>query len=176
MHRNRQNDMQSNANKPLNVELSLAIAKSINSKAKSCFDNAYRAALVTEGATYVQGFLAFAGSPYKPIEHSWLELDDGIVDPTLPHLPQPAPDLHYFPAHRLTVKQLKAAIEVAQEDYPEDDALPVYGDTPYAYYGDLMLGGNEYLEAHQAAVAKCRVLNKPVTDTNSKDRIFQDLA
>lgn len=153
--------MHSHTSKPLDPQLSLSIAKSIKSKAKSCFDNAYQAVLANQEAIYVQGFLAFPGSPYKPIEHSWIETEASIIDPTLPHLGAPAEHIHYFAAQRLTVKQLKAAIEEAAEDYPDDDVLPVYGDSPYAYYGDLMLGGNEYLEAQQAAEIKCRELNKP---------------
>lgn len=42
--------------KPLDATLSREIAKSIKSKATDCFDNAYKAALLTEGAIYVQGF------------------------------------------------------------------------------------------------------------------------
>lgn len=147
--------------KSLDAERSLEIAKTIKSKAKASFENAYKAALVTEGATYVQGFVVFEGSPFKPIEHGWLELDDLIIDPNLVYLNRKAEQLFYFPAHRLTVKQLKKAIEEAEEDYPEDDALPVYGKMPYEYYGDLMLGGKDYLSAHQAAEAKCKELNKP---------------
>lgn len=145
----------------LDVERSLEIAKNIKSKAKASFENAYKAALVTDGAIYVQGFLVFPGSPFKPIEHGWLELADKLIDPNLPHLNRKTEQLYYFPAHRLTVKQLKKAIEEAEEDYPEDDALPVYGKMPYEYYGDLMLGGKDYLEAHQAAEAKSKELNKP---------------
>jgi hypothetical protein len=147
--------------KPLDVERSLEIAKTIKSKAKSSFENAYKAALLTEGATYVQGFVVFEGSPFKPIEHGWLELDDRRIDPNFQHLNRTAEQLFYFPAQRLTVKQLKKAIEEAEEDYPEDDALPVYGKMPYEYYGDLMLGGKDYLNAHQAADTKCKELNKP---------------
>lgn len=147
--------------KSLDTTLSTEIAKRIKSKAQASFDNAYRAALETKDAMYVQGFLAFAGDPFKPIEHSWIELEDQIIDPTLPHLNRKAQGLHYFAAQRLTVKQLKAAIEEAQEDYPDDNALPVYGAMPYEYYGDVMLGGKEYLEAYQAAEAKCKELNRP---------------
>ncbi|NJR52375.1 MAG: hypothetical protein HC780_25175 [Leptolyngbyaceae cyanobacterium CSU_1_3] len=147
--------------KPLDVERSLAVAKAIQIKAKASFENAYKAALVTEGATYVQGFLVFAGAPFQPIEHGWLELENTLLDPNLPHLNRKADQLYYFPAHRLTVKQLKKAIEEAEEDYPEDDALPVYGKMPYEYYGDIMLGGKDYLMAHQAADAKCKALNRP---------------
>lgn len=153
-------------NKPLNAEQSIAVASSIKSKAKTPFDNAYRAALATTGATYVQGFIAFAGQPYKPIEHSWIELDEHIIDPTLPHFNCPVDTLHYFPAHRLTVKQLKAAIEEAEEDYPEDNPLPIYGATPYEYYGDLMLGGKDYLAAYNDAIAKCRLLNQAKPTSN----------
>lgn len=158
-------------NKPLDAEQSIDLATRIKSKAKNPFENAYRAALATTGAIYVQGFLAFPGHPHAPLEHSWLELDDRILDPTLPHLNRVAASLYYFPAQRLTVKQLKAAIEEAKEDYPEDDPLPIYGTAPYEYYGDLMLGGKDYLTAYNAAVAKCLELKraKPVSNGQVDD-------
>lgn len=146
-------------NKPLDTTLSTELAELINSKAKSPYDNAFRAALKTAGAMYVQGFLAVPGKSSKPMEHSWVELDDRIADPTFPHLHQSAQTLHYFPAQRLTVKQLKAAVEEAKEDYPEDDPLPIYGPPPYEYYGDKMLGGKDYLAAYEAAALKCQELN-----------------
>ena len=145
--------------KLLDETLSIEIAKRIKSKANDCFDNAYKAALLTEGAMYVQGFLTFAGEPYSPIEYSWIELDDRLVDPTLLHLNKNAQELYYFPAQRLTVEQLQATVEEAKEDYPDDDPLPVYGAAPYEYYGDVMLGGNDYLEAYKQAEAKSRELN-----------------
>jgi hypothetical protein len=147
--------------KPLNVELSTEIAQTVKSQAKTCFENTHRAALVTKGARYVQGFLVYAGSPYKPIEYSWLELEEYLIDPTFPHLHKDADRLFYFPAHRLTLKQLKAAIDEALEDYPDDEALPVYGGSPYEYYGDRMLGGKDYALAFSEAEAKCKELNKP---------------
>jgi hypothetical protein len=148
-----------NINKILDENLSQEIAKTIKSKAKKPFHNAYKAALITENAKYVQGFLVFVGRPYKPMEHSWIEVNDIIIDPTLPHLQKNSQNLWYFPAQILTVKKLKAMLEEAKEDYPEDDPLPIYGDTPYEYYGDVMLGGKEYLTAYQAAEAKCREVN-----------------
>ena len=147
--------------KSLEETLSIEIAKRIKSKATDCFDNSYKAALLTEGAMYVQGFLTFPGEPYVPIEYSWIELDDHIVDPTLPHLNKNAQQLYYFPAQRLTVQQLKAAVEEANEDYPDDAPLPIYGTPPYKYYGELMLGGSDYEDAYKEAEAKCRDLNKP---------------
>ncbi len=153
-------------NKPLDEALSVEIADRIKSKAETPFDNAYRAALATKGATYVQGFLAKAGQPYRPIEHSWIEIGDRIVDPTLPYMNKNTLEIWYFTAHSLTVKQLKAIIEESQEDYPEDDPLPIYGDPPYEYYGDVMLGGKDYLEAHQAAEAKCKELNQLNAENN----------
>ncbi len=147
--------------KLLDVELSVELAKRIKSRANDCFDNAYKAALLIEEATYVQGFLTFSGEPYIPIEYSWIEIDARIADPTLPHLNKNAEELYYFPAQRLTVQQLKASVEEAKEDYPDDAPLPIYGASPYEYYGDLMLGGKEYLEACKEAEAKCRELNKP---------------
>src|SRR3712207_2251161 len=116
--------------KPLEENLSREIAQQIKSKAKNSFDNTYKAALLHNSAMYVQGFLVVTGQPYKPIEHSWLEFDEYLVDPTLPHLNRNAAQLHYFPAHRLSVKKLKAAVEEAIEDYPEDPPLPVYGAAP----------------------------------------------
>ncbi len=145
--------------KPLDAERSIELAAS--SKAKSSFETASKAMLQIEGAQYVQGFVVMVGSPYKPIEHSWLELNDCLVDPSLPKLNRKPDQLYYFPAQRLSAKQLKAAIEEAQEDYPEDDSLPIYGSSPYEYYGDVMLGGKEYQAAFEAANAKSRELNPP---------------
>jgi hypothetical protein len=153
-------------NKPLDEALSVEVAQRVKSKAKTQFQNAYRAALATQGAVYVQGFLAFAGKPYKPIEHGWIELENSIVDPTLPYLNKNAQEIWYFPAQSLTVKELKAIIEESKEDYPEDDPLPIYGDPPYEYYGNVMLGDKSYQEAYQAAEAKCRELNQKNAETN----------
>ena len=152
--------------KLLDVEMSNEVAKSIASKANSPFANAYKAVLATAGATYVQGFLVFIGQPYKPIEHGWIELGDRIIDPSLPHLHKNPQGMSYFPAQILTRKKLQAIITESEEDYPEDDPLPIYGEGPYEYYGDLMLGGKEYLVAHQAAVKKCREINRPNIDNN----------
>lgn len=157
-------------NKLLDETLSIKIAESINSRASTPFDNAYKAALCTEGARYIQGFLAFAGKPYRPIEHGWIEVGEAsdvrIVDPTLPHLNKNPQELWYFAAQRLTVKKLKAIIEESKEDYPEDDPLPIYGDPPYEYYGDVMLGGQDYLAAYQAAEAKCREISELNPESN----------
>lgn len=147
--------------KVLDETASLEMGDRIKSHSNNCFHNASKAALLTKGASYVQGFLAFAGAPFKPVEHSWIEVEETIVDPTLPQLKKSAADLHYFPAHRLSVKQLKAIVEESEEDYPDDDPLPVYGDAPYEYYGDLMLGGSGYKTAWEEAAAKCRELNRP---------------
>jgi hypothetical protein len=152
--------------KPLNEALSLDLAQRTQSKAKAPFENAYRAAIATQGATYVQGFLAFAGQPRQPIEHAWIEVGDEILDPSLPHLKQKPERLHYFPAHHLSVKKLKAAVEEAKEDYPEDDPLPIYGGMPYEYYGNVMLGGKDYQAAFEAAEAKCRELNQRQAENN----------
>ena len=147
-------------NKVLDAKLSSEVASRINSKSQNCFDNAYKAALLVEGAMYIQGFLAWAGEPYVPVEYSWIELDERIVAPTLPQLNKTR-ELYFFPAQSLTVAQLKAAVEEAKEDYPDDEPLPIYGTTPYDYYGEVMLGGQEYSAAYKEAEAKCRELNKP---------------
>ncbi len=148
-------------NKPLDAEQSIEVATRIKSQAKSSFQNAAKAIAAVEGAVYVQGFITFVGSPYKPVEHSWLELGDRLIDPTFPHLNRKPEQIHYYPAQKFTAKQLKKAIEEAQEDYPEDEPLPIYGSTPYEYYGDDMLGGKEYTQAYETANAKCVELNPP---------------
>lgn len=150
----------------LDLTLSTEIAQKIKSKADTPFDNAFKAAELTEGSMYVQGFLAFPGEPYMPIEHSWIELGESIIDPTLPHLNKDA-QVYYFPAQRLSVAQMKAAVEEAMEDYPEDEPLPIYGAAPYEYYGDVMLGGADYAAAYQAAEAKCKQLNQPKIQDNN---------
>ena len=152
--------------KQLDKALSLEVAKNIKSKSKKPFDNAYKAALATEGAIYVQGFLVFSGQPYRPIEHAWIEVEDTIIDPNLQHLNKSAESLLYFAAQRITVENLKEIIEESQEDYPEDDPLPIYGNAPYEYYGDVMLGDKPYLDAYKAAEDKCKEVNKPIVDSN----------
>ncbi len=147
--------------KPLDTNLSIEIGKAIKSKPNDFFNNAYKAALANKKSMYVQGFLVFPGYPYKPLEYGWIELDDSIVDPSLAHLDKKPEELYYFPAHRLPVKKLEAQVEEAKEDYPEDEPLPVYGDMPYEYYGDVMLGGTDYKVAFDEALAKSRELNKP---------------
>ncbi|WP_016952126.1 hypothetical protein [Anabaena sp. PCC 7108] len=153
-------------NKSLDPTLSTQIAESIKSKAKKPFENAYKAALVTEDSRYVQGFLVLTGQPYKPVEHGWIELGDIIIDPTFPYLQRNPENIWYFPAQSLTIKKLKAIIEESKEDYPEDDPLPIYGKAPYEYYGDVMLGDHEYLIAYQAAEEKCREINRLNIDKN----------
>jgi hypothetical protein len=145
--------------KPLDVEQSIALANQV--KAKNSFERAAKGLSLVEGAVYVQGFVVVVGAPYKPMEHCWLELDDRILDLSFQSLNRTLEQVFYYPAQRLNEKKLKALIEEAQEDYPEDDPLPIYGSEPYAYYGDLMLGGKEYLDAFETATAKARDLNQP---------------
>jgi hypothetical protein len=159
--------------KLLDETLSRELATRIKSKPKDYFKNACQGLLTIsekgndakDGATYVQGFLVMLGAPYKPLEYGWVELDQSILDPSFPHLGCLAKDIHYFPAQFLTVQQLQAILEESQEDYPEDDPLPVYGDQPYEYYGNSMLGGSNYQAAYELALAKCRELNKPKKET-----------
>ena len=146
--------------KSLNINLSTQIAEQIGSKAHKCFENAYQAALLDNNYLYVQGFLVVGIEPYSIIEYGWVELEDEIIDPTFVSLNLDAQNLYYFPAQSLKVKQLKAIIDESKEDYPEDDPLPIYGNAPYEYYGEIMLGGKEYLAAYEAAEAKCRELSQ----------------
>ncbi|MBF2025424.1 MAG: hypothetical protein IGS48_01480 [Oscillatoriales cyanobacterium C42_A2020_001] len=144
--------------KPLDEARSRELSQQVKSKSKAPFENAHRAALAVSGAQYVQGFLVL-GNRSKPLEHAWIELEECILDPSLPFLNQPSATFHYFPVQRLTVKQLKAAIEEAKEDYPDDPPLPIYGAAPYEYYGDVMLGGRDYQQAFEAAQRKCQESN-----------------
>lgn len=146
--------------KSLDVTLSTQLADRIGSKANKCFDNAYQTALLDDRYLYVQGFLVVGVEPYSIMEYGWIELDDQIIDPTFVSLSKDAEYLYYFPAQSLKVKQLKAIIDESKEDYPEDDPLPIYGNAPYEYYGEVMLGGKEYLAAYQAAEAKCIELSQ----------------
>lgn len=143
------------SSKTLDEARSQEAAQRVKSKAKKPFDNAYRATLAIADSQYVQGFLVLHGNRCKIVEHAWLELEDCLIDPSFPFLNQPIDRLHYFAAHRLTRKQLKATVEESKEDYPEDDPLPVHGDPPYEYYGDVMLGGQNYQDAYEAAQQKC---------------------
>ncbi|NJK59779.1 MAG: hypothetical protein HC918_05360 [Oscillatoriales cyanobacterium SM2_1_8] len=138
---------------PLDVERSRQ-AGSRFPKNLSVFERAWRTAeqLQTTGtAYYVQGFVA--GSRSQPQEHAWVEQADRRIDPNLPHLPGDPAQFGYFVGRRFTVPQVRAAIASAQEDYPEDDALPIYDPAPYAYYGDRFLGGVAYQQAWAAAIA-----------------------
>ncbi|MEO0406040.1 MAG: hypothetical protein AAF289_01690 [Cyanobacteria bacterium P01_A01_bin.135] len=147
--------------KPLDEDRSRLLAAEIDSKPHQPFANAHRGLLhLQEPGDYVQGFVVIAGSPFNPHEHAWLETEGAIVDPSAVHLQQPASALHYFPAQRLSKVALQQAIETAREDYPEDDPLPIYGDAPYAYYGDLMLGGKDYQQAHRQAEVFTQLLSQ----------------
>ncbi|AFY58083.1 hypothetical protein Riv7116_5717 [Rivularia sp. PCC 7116] len=145
---------------------SLEIATQVGSKAKKPFDNAYKAVLVTEGAIYAQGFLVIKRKSYQLLEHAWIETDSKILDPNLPHLTKEPYQMWYFTAQTFTVKKLKRIVEESKEDYPEDDPLPIYGDAPYEYYGEVMLGGKEYLSAYELAAAKYEELNQSNVENN----------
>jgi hypothetical protein len=147
--------------KLLDVQQSLKLANGLPGKPKSSFQLAAQAMTKVADAQYVQGFLVCAGGAYQPIEHCWLETTDRRIDPWFSRLNCKPEQLYYFPAQQLTAQALQAAISEAEEDYPEDDPLPIYGAMPYEYYGDLMIGGQAYLQAHQAATAQCRQLNAP---------------
>jgi hypothetical protein len=151
--------------KSLDADRSRELAKAANCRTRAPFDNAYSAIALEPEALYVQGFLVCEGEPFQPVEHAWLELGERVIDPNFPSLKRSPTAVFYFPAQQLSYDDLKAAIEEAKEDYPEDDPLPIYGSMPYDYYGDVMLGGAAYTAAFAAAKAKCKELNplKPKT-------------
>jgi hypothetical protein len=149
--------------KPLDPVRSKQIAQQIKANPKLNFENSYKAALQLEDSLYVQGFMITIGKSNKskeqfkvqikeqPKEYSWLELDDCLIDLNLPN--GNIDNRFYFAAQKLSLNQLKIAIAAAKEDYPDDSPLPIYGKEPYQYYGDQLLGGEEYQAAYQAAVA-----------------------
>lgn len=145
-------------NKPLNRDLSAEVAKKIKPPTRHSFERAYQAALLTPDSFYVQGFLVLNKKPFVPIEHGWIELEEWVIDPTIPRS-KPV-DAYYFPAQHFSRKELKAAVEEAVEDYPEDDPLPVYEAVAYEYYGEVMLGGKAYQKAYEDAIAKCNELKQ----------------
>jgi hypothetical protein len=153
--------------KVLDAVRSRELAQTIKAKAKAPFDNAYAAVQAMPEAEYVQGFLVAPGQA-SPIEHAWIELDEHILDPNLPSLQKKAESLSYFPAQRLGLLALDAAITEAREDYPDDEPLPIYGTTPYDYYGDVMLGGKDYSTAFTEAKAKCRELKATAPKSTPK--------
>ncbi len=146
-------------NEAVNIELSLELAQRIKPPTRNCFERVYQASLLTEGSLYVQGFLVLPHPPYVPIEYSWITLEESIIDLTKKHLKN-SQEHYYFPAQSLTRKELKSSVEEAVEDYPEDEPLPIYGETPYCYYGEVMLGGEAYKNAYEKALAKCRELKR----------------
>ncbi|PSR15579.1 hypothetical protein C8255_22370 [filamentous cyanobacterium CCP3] len=152
----------------LNEPLSLDVSERIKSKAGAPFDNAHRAVMTLTGATYVQGFVVLNNGQYKPTEHAWIELGEAIIDPTLPHINKAQQEIYYFPAQSLSIKALKALVEEAREDYPDDPPLPIYGAPPYEYYGDVMLGGKDYVNAYQAAELKSRELKAAKAERQQK--------
>lgn len=146
--------------KVLDIEQSKELAKKIKPPIRNCFERAYQGTLLTPNSQYVQGFLVLPNQPYVPIEYSWLEFEDTIVDPNPKHLRDGETQPDYFRAQSLSEEELKAAIEEAVEDYPDDDPLPVYGPMPYEYYGEVMLGGKAYQTAYEQALAKCQELKR----------------
>jgi hypothetical protein len=151
----------------LDAARSRELAQTIKAKAKAPFDNAYAAVQALPEAEYVQGFLVAPGQA-SPIEHAWIEIGEQILDPNLPFLQKKAETLSYFPAQRLGLLPLDVAIAEAREDYPDDEPLPIYGTTPYDYYGDVMLGGKDYSTAFTAAKAKCRELKATAPKSSPK--------
>ncbi|HAN46257.1 MAG TPA: hypothetical protein DCQ32_06850 [Cyanobacteria bacterium UBA8156] len=141
---------------PLDILQSQQLASQLPGNPKlSVFERAWRTVAqwpATDAVYYVQGFLT--GARPQPQEHAWVELSDRRLDPSLP--PGNPQKFGYFTCRRFTVAQVKAAIAEAQEDYPEDEALPIYDPAPYAYYGDLFLGGVAYQQAWDAAIAHQR--------------------
>lgn len=64
--------------KALDATLSIEIAERIKSKATDCFENAYQAALLIEGAVYVQGFLTLLEIHTYPLSTAGLSLKIGL--------------------------------------------------------------------------------------------------
>ncbi len=89
-------------------------------------------------ATYVEGF---ANNKSFVFEHAWLELDEEIIDPTLPER-----ELIYFPGIRADgIQKLSAAI--VDKKFPDE-----FGKLPLFYrYGWGGVDHPEFLAARDAA-------------------------
>lgn len=123
---------------------SARIKRLVRSKPKQCYVNAARVVLhIPEyaNADYVEGMAVLGGN--LPIEHGWIEKDDVIIDPTLPH-----DDLDYFPGLRFKGQRgLTEAMEISKPKRTRED-FPIF----YRFGW----GGVDSLEFRTALVAAYR--------------------
>ena len=81
----------------VNQGLSQKLAKKINSIHNSCWLNAVEALEILNDQTfYIEGWIVISGS-WEVLEHSWLEFNREIIDPSLYTLNV----LEYFPGLKL---------------------------------------------------------------------------
>lgn len=66
-----------------NHVLSKQLSIQIEAKPAHCFANAIKALEFVPAAKYVEGYIVSSVSS-KPNHHAWLELDDEIIDPSIP--------------------------------------------------------------------------------------------
>jgi len=104
-----------------NKEESERVRKLMRAKAKQCYLNAFRVIQsIPEyaDADYVEGMAVVGG--VLPIEHGWVEMNDEVIDPTLPN-----DDLAYFAGLRFNGGLgLSKALQIPKPDYCED--LPIF--------------------------------------------------
>ncbi len=108
-------------NKNKNTEESKRVGNLVGAKHKQCYINAMRVIWYVpeyDKADYIEGY-AVIGSSFC-IEHGWVEHDDVVIDPTLPH-----DDIVYFPGLRFTGGLgISEALRIPKEGWCEE--LPIF--------------------------------------------------
>lgn len=109
--------------KNFSLSLKLSKDKRVGVKKQRCFNNCFRTLFFcgeySTDAVYIEGFFLATNIGYA-IKHSWLEIDDQIVDPTLPR-----DTGFYFPGLRYQgTLELAKAIQIPKEC--QDNDLPIF--------------------------------------------------
>ena len=101
---------------------SVRVKRLVRSNPKQCYLNAARVVLTIPeyaDADYVEGLAVLA--KVMVIEHGWVEKDDVIIDPPLPH-----DGLQYFPGLRFRGQRgLAEAMKIPKPERTQDD-FPVF--------------------------------------------------
>jgi hypothetical protein len=98
-------------NTTIDRETSYALAERLDIHPKQCWRNAALTASAMPNVTYVEGWVVdTANQAMMPIEHGWVEREDGtILDPTLYFWPARSRP-HYFAGVRYTAKEIRAQL------------------------------------------------------------------
>jgi len=95
------------------MDLSIQVKRLIKSVPKQCYKNAFMAINridLLAGALYVEGWGVTEGIHSLAIEHGWIELNNKIIDPTIP-----GEILEYYPVKKYTRDEMRAAYQKNNE-------------------------------------------------------------